>query len=190
MTRKIGKRPVFLLSILFLCVTNIWSHFSTSYDCLLASRIVGGFLTAAGDAPVSGVAADLFYFHERGHALMIFNLAISAGAFLGPFLNAYISQYLGWPWMCGIMSIASGVTFLVAIVLIRETAYVPGDGVRDLDRAAETYEAKRGWASSLSMTRGLDREASFFSWVSGTMQLMAYPPVWVGGLTVGFFIGW
>ena len=121
---------------------------------------------------------------------MIFNLAISSGAFFGPLLNAYITQYLGWTWMCGIMAIASGVTFLVAILLVRETAYIAIDGVRDLGRAGETYKAERKWASSLSIARGLDREASFFGWVSTTVQLMAYPPVWVSGLTVGFFIGW
>lgn len=190
MTRKIGKRPVYLLSILFLCVTNIWSFFAKSYGNLLASRIVGGFLTAASDAPVPSVAADLFYFHERGHALMIFNIAISAGAFFGPFINAYITQYLGWKWTCGVMAIASAATFILAVPIIKETAYITPDGVRDLDRPAETYEAKRSWAASMSLTQGIDRKASFFRWVFGTVQLMAYPPVLVSGLTVGVFIGW
>jgi MFS family permease len=190
MTRKVGKRPVYLVSILFLCVTNIWSYFAKSYGNLLASRVVGGFLTAASDAPVPSVATDLFYFHERGHALMIFNVAISAGAFFGPFINAYITQYLGWAWMCGVMAIVSGVTFIVAITLIKETAYIIPTGVRDLERSAETYESKRSWASSMSLTRGFDPEASFFRWVFETVQLMAYPPIWVSGLTVGVFIGW
>jgi MFS family permease len=190
MARKIGKRPVYLISILFLCITNIWSYFAKSYGNLLAARVVGGFLTAASDAPVPSVAADLFYFHERGHALMIFNISISAGAFFGPFINAYITQYLGWPWMCGIMAIASGVTFIIAVPLIKETAYILPDGIRDLDLPAEAYEAKKTWAYSMSLTKGVDRKASFFRWVFGTVQLMAYPPVWVGGLTVGVFIGW
>ncbi|KAJ5991773.1 hypothetical protein N7451_007497 [Penicillium sp. IBT 35674x] len=189
MSRKIGKRPVYLLSILFLCVTNIWSYFSKSYGNLLASRLVGGFLTAASDAPVSSVAADLFYFHERGRTLMIFNIAISSGAFLGPFINAYITQYLGWPWMCGVMAIVSGATFIVAILLVKETAYIVPDGVRDLDRSAETYAPKKSWAASMSLTDGIDRDASFFKWAFETAQLIAYPPIWFSGLTVGLFIG-
>ncbi|KAL1884968.1 hypothetical protein Plec18167_001625 [Paecilomyces lecythidis] len=189
MTRKIGKRPVYLASILFLCITNIWSYFSKSYGNLLASRLVGGFLTAASDAPVPSVAADLFYFHERGHTLMIFNVAISAGAFLGPCINAYITQYLGWPWMCGVMAIASAATFVLAIPLVKETGYIVPDGVRELDRPAETYEPKRSWAASMSLTAGINHKASFFEWVFETVQLMAYPPIWVSGLTVGLFIG-
>ncbi|KAJ5717103.1 hypothetical protein N7488_002749 [Penicillium malachiteum] len=184
LTRKFGKRPVYLVSILFLCVTNIWSHFAKSYGNLLASRVVGGFLTAASDAPVSSVAADLFYFHERGHTLMIFNIAISSGAFLGPFINAYITQYLGWPWMCGIMASASGATFILAIPLVKETAYIIPDGVRDLDRSAETYAPKTSWAASMSVTAGMDPDASFFRWVFETVQLFAYPPIWYSGLTL------
>ncbi|KAJ5728927.1 uncharacterized protein N7483_003435 [Penicillium malachiteum] len=187
--RKIGKRPVYLLSILFLCFTNIWSYYSRSYGNLLASRIVGGFLTAASDAPVSSVAADLFYFHERGHTLMIFNIAISSGAFFGPFINAYITQYLGWPWMCGVMAIASGATFIPAVLLVKETAYIVPFGVRDLDQSAETYAPKRSWVASMSLTAGINRDASFLKWVFETAQLFAYPPIWFSGLTVGLFIG-
>jgi MFS family permease len=190
LARIIGKRPIYLASIFCLCVTNIWGYFSTSYESLLASRIVGGFLTAAADAPVSGVVADLFYFHERGHAMMMFHVAISAGAFVGPFLDAYITEYAGWQWMCGVMAILSGVSFLFAALLIRETAYVVVDGPRDLEKPATAYPEKQGWLAYLSLTRGFDRNASFLGWVFETVKILAYPPVWVSGLTVGLFIGW
>jgi MFS family permease len=189
LTRIIGKRPSYLLGILFLCVTNIWSYFSTSYGNLLASRVVGGFLTAVADAPVPSVVADLFYFHERGHTMMMFNVAISAGAFLGPLINAYITQFAGWKWMCGVMAIASGVTFLAAVILVKETAYLV-EGPRDLEKPSSGYPAKRGRMASLSLTRGYDKHASFFHWVTRTIMLIVYPPVFIAGLTVGLFIGW
>ncbi|KAJ5150827.1 uncharacterized protein N7482_010079 [Penicillium canariense] len=142
MARKIGKRPVYLVSILFLCITNIWSYFSKSY-----------------------------------------------GAFFGPFINAYITQYLGWHWMCGVMAIVSAVTFIFAVPLVRETAYIVPNGVRELDRSAEMYAPKRSWAASMSLTAGINQDASFFEWVFETLQLMGYPPIWFSGLTVGLFIG-
>jgi MFS family permease len=189
LTRIIGKRPVYLASILFLCITNIWSYFSSSYASLLASRIIGGLMTAAADAPVPSLVADLFFFHERGNAMMIFHFCISAGAFGGPFVNAYLTQYDGWRWMCGVMAIVSGVTFLVGLVTIRETAYVV-HGPRDLAKPEEDYPAKRPWLAELSLTRGFNSEASFFGWLLKTVSLVAYPPVWIAGLTVGLFIGW
>lgn len=187
--RIIGKRPGYLLSLLSLSVVNIWGFFSTSYGSLLASRIVGGFVTAAGEAPVSSVVADLFFFHERGHALMFFNLSIFSGAFLGPLINAYITQYLGWKWICGVMAIVSGASFVAGLLLIKETAYVVGSEGRDLSKPASAYPSKVGWASSLGLTAGYDRDASFIRWMFGTVVLVAYPPVLVTGLICGMYIG-
>lgn len=189
LSRTIGKRPSYLLSILGVCVTNIWSYFAGSYGNLLAARLVGGFLSAAGDAPVSSVVTDLFYFHERGHTMMMFNMAISSGAFLGPLINAYIVEYVGWQWMCGVMAVASGATFVISILLLKETAYVVEYG-RSLDRPQSEYPPKRPRLASLSLTAGYDKNASFVAWMLRCVVLFGYPPVLVAGLTVGLFIGW
>lgn len=188
--RIVGKRPAYLASLLFLCITNLWSYFSSSYGSLLASRIIVGLLTAAANAPVPSVVADLFYFHERGHMMMFFNVAISSGAFLGPLVNAYITQYAGWEWICGVMAIVSGVTFLAAVALLKETAYVVGNGGRDLVKPAEAYPPKKSWVSSLGLTAGYDMHTSFFSWLARTVILVLYPPVVIAGFTCGLFIGW
>jgi MFS family permease len=79
MMRIVGKRPVYLASLLLLMATSIWGYFTHSYGSLLASRILGGFMSAAADATVPSVVADLFYFHKRGHCMMMFHTAISAG---------------------------------------------------------------------------------------------------------------
>ncbi|KAJ4394659.1 hypothetical protein N0V93_003878 [Gnomoniopsis smithogilvyi] len=187
--RIIGKRPGFIVSFLFLCVTNIWGYYSTSYGSLLASRMASAFLTAAGDAPVPSVVADLFFFHERGHVMMCFSLAISAGTFVGPLFNAYITEYLGWKWICGVMAIVSGVSFIASLVLIKETAYVVGPEGRDLSRPATEFPPKRKWKASLGFSLGYDRQASFFGWIAQTLTLFAYPPVVLAGLICGVFVG-
>lgn len=188
--RIVGKRPGFVVSFLFLCITNIWGYYSTSYGSLLASRLASGFLTAAGDAPVPSVVADLFFLHERGHAMMFFSLAISAGAFVGPLFNGYITEYLGWKWICGVMAIISGISFLGSFVLIKETAYVIGPEGTDLMRSASDYPPKRTWGASLGFSVGYDRHASFFRWIAQTLILFAYPPVVLAGLICGMFVGW
>lgn len=185
--RIVGKRPVYLVSMLLLAATNIWGYLAKSFGSLLASRLIGGFMSAAADAPVPSVVADLFYFHERGHCMMIFHTAISAGIFLGPLINAYIVQYAGWRWMCGFMAIASAVNCLVAIFTIHETAYKREEV--DLERPAAEYADKKGWWSSLSITSGYDPEASFWSWLANTVVLLAYPPVVFVGVTIGVFVG-
>jgi MFS family permease len=72
--RILGKRPVYLLSLLSLVLTNIWSYYASTYSNLLASRLVGGFLAAAADATVPAIVADLFFAHERGACMIIFHM--------------------------------------------------------------------------------------------------------------------
>jgi MFS family permease len=188
MMRIFGKRPVYLASLLLLTVTNIWGYYAHSYNNLLASRIIGGFMSAAADATVPSVVADLFYFHERGHCMMFFHLAISGGVFLGPLINAYLVQYAGWRWMLAFVAIASSVTFIIGFFTIIETAY--SREKVDLELPAEAYPPKRSYLSSLSLGHGYDREASFFRWIVSTLSLLAYPPVIIVGLTIGVCVGW
>jgi len=145
-------------------------------------------MSAAADATVPAVVADLFFFHERGHCMMMFHTAISAGVFLGPLINAYIVQYAGWRWMCGFMAIAASITFLVGCLTIHETAY-KRERV-NLERSQADYSPKKSWLTSLSLTSGYDPEASFFGWLENTLVLLAYPPVVFVGLTIGVFVGW
>ena len=65
--RIIGKRPVYLASLLLLVATNIWGYFSHSYGSLLASRLLGGFFSAAADAtvPVWLTLTQILYFIIR-----------------------------------------------------------------------------------------------------------------------------
>jgi MFS family permease len=186
--RITGKRPAYLVSMLLLVLTNIWGYFSSTYASLLVSRLIGGFAVATADAPVPGVVADLFFFHERGHCMMIFHTAISTGVFLGPLINGYIVQYAGWRWMMGFTAIAASVTFLVGIFTIHESAYAREKV--DGNLSALEYPPERSWREELSLTRGYDRDASFGKWVCSTLAILGYPPVLVVGLTIGVCVGW
>ncbi len=186
--RIIGKRPVYLISLFFLIIANIWSYFSHSYGSLLGSRLVGGFIGAAADAPVPSIVADLFFFHERGHCMMMFHTAISAGVFLGPLINAYITQYAGWRWMCGFTAVACAATFVVGFFTIRETSYKRE--TIGMDLPAAEYAPKKGWIAHLSVTSGYDRDASLWRWLGNTLVLLAYPPVLFVGVIIGVFVGW
>lgn len=46
----IGKRPVFVLCSLVLLVCNIWSAIATSYESLLAARLVASITGSATEA--------------------------------------------------------------------------------------------------------------------------------------------
>ena len=186
--RVVGKRPVYLISLLIFVAANIWSRETHAYGSLLASRMVSAFAASAADATVPSLVADLFFVHERGHCMMLFHFALSCGFFLGPLISAYITQEAGWRWSCGFLAIAGGVTFLVGFFTIRETNYPRPKA--DITLHTLTYPAKKNFISWLSVTNGYDKEGSFFGTFWRIIYLFAYPPIIWTGLTVGSFVGW
>lgn len=180
--RVIGKRPVYLLAMLMLCMMNVWSSQATSYGELLASRIVSGFAAAAADATVPAVVADMVAAKDRGHFMMFFHLAMTAGLFLGPLINAYLVQEQDWRWMCYFLAIAVGVVFLVAVFTIRETSY--------LKRHHAEPNRKRSQWQWMSLTVGFNREASFIQTLLDILANATYPPLIWCSLTIGISVGW
>jgi MFS family permease len=122
--RYVGKRPVYLMSLLLLAVINIWRYKATSFNSLLAASIASGFTASAGDAAVTAVVDDLFFVHERGTLMMIFHMALSCGFFLGPLINAYVVQYSSWRTECLWNAIASFATWAVAILTAHESSSI------------------------------------------------------------------
>ncbi|KAH6645112.1 polyamine transporter [Truncatella angustata] len=186
--RCIGKRPIYLVSLLLMTGSNVWSYEAGTYASLLASRIVSGFACAAADATVPAVVADLFFVHERGHWMMIYHLALSGGFFLGPLIMAYIVQGAGWRWMCGVLAIAGAATFVVGIFTIRESTYKRAQAEATLPASA--YPAKRTIVQNLDVLRGINREESFWGIVWNMVVMMAYLPITWTGFTIGVFVGW
>ncbi|PYI00526.1 MFS general substrate transporter [Aspergillus sclerotiicarbonarius CBS 121057] len=178
--RVIGKRPVYLISMLLLSTMNVWSSRATSYGELLAARILSGFAAAAADATVPAVVGDMVAPHERGHYLMIFHLALTSGLFLGPLINAYLVQDEDWRWMCYFLAVAVGAVFLVAVFTIRETTYLP----RHVSSQRREY---RDW---LSLTRGYTPDASFLRTVWDILRNAAYPQLLWCSFTIGVSVGW
>ncbi|KAJ5668692.1 MFS general substrate transporter [Penicillium macrosclerotiorum] len=180
--RVIGKRPVYLLAMLGLCMMNVWSSQATSYGELLAARICSGFPAAAADATVPAVVADMVPAADRGHYMMIFHLALTAGLFLGPVINAYLIQDENWRWMCYFLAIAVGVVLLIAIFTIRETSYI-----KHRSAALGRKRSQREW---MSLSVGFNRDASFLQALLDILANTAYPPLIWCSLTIGISVGW
>ncbi|KAJ6090308.1 hypothetical protein N7486_009123 [Penicillium sp. IBT 16267x] len=167
--RVIGKRPV------------LSSDAAALHDESLASRILSGFAAAAADATVPAVVADMVAVQDRGHYMMIFHLAMTAGLFVGPLTNAYLVQQQNWRWMYYFLAIAVGVVLVIATFTIRETTY--------LKKRSESRE-KRSQLQWMSLTLGSNREASFLQALLDILANAAYPPLIWCSLTIGISVGW
>lgn len=188
MMRVTGKRPVFLLAILVLIFSNVWSVRAGSYASLLASRMISGIGAAAADATVPSVVAELYSIPDRGSKMMYFHLALASGIFLGPLINAYVVQEHGWRWSPAWIAIASSFVFVLAFFLIHETQY---------DRSAkgkEIHEPKRSRLSHLSLYRGFTSNSHpgkiALQALKNIFIMSTYPPILFASCLVGIFVGW
>ncbi|KAJ5083861.1 hypothetical protein NUU61_008440 [Penicillium alfredii] len=182
--RVIGKRPVYLVAMLALCMMNVWSSQATSYGELLASRILSGFAAAAADATVPAVVADMVAPQDRGHYMMFFHLAMTAGLFVGPLINAYLVQEQNWRWMCYFLAIAVGVVCVTAVFTIRETSYV------QRHQARSSPGTKRSQWQWMSLTAGYNKDASFVQAFLDILFNASYPPLIWCSLAIGISVGW
>lgn len=186
MLRTLGRRPTFLLAIPLMAAGNLWSAVAQSFGSLLGATIIASIAAGAGEAPISAVVADLFFVQQRGTMMMIFHLSLSGGFFVGPAINAALSEFVGWRWICGWIAIASCVTWVFGIFSIHETAYYH----RDVNLPHSHYGPKKTFVQQLALHSGYNKDLSVFTALYNTVAVATYPPIFWAGLTVGCFVGW
>jgi MFS family permease len=101
LAKIIGKRPVYLLSIVFLTIVNIWGAAAKSYQSFLGARIVGGFAMAPYEILVQATIGDMYFVHQRATRIAVWNLFL----------------------LCGICAIFFGVWIFLIFFFVPETAY-------------------------------------------------------------------
>ena len=121
-SQYIGKRYTILFSMVLFMATNIWSSYSSTFNGLLASRIVGGLAAGIVEALGPMIVAECFPQTQLASAMVVYSLALGAGASLGPLIAGLV--YNGthnWPWLFKITAILIGVNLLSSILMLPET---------------------------------------------------------------------
>ncbi len=95
---RIGRRPVYLLSLVLFAAGSAAAAAAPSFGVLLLGRVLQGF-GAGGIFPVaSAVVGDTFPEERRGFALGMIGAVFGLAFILGPIAGALLLQ-LGWQWI-------------------------------------------------------------------------------------------
>lgn len=124
MSELYGRQVVYLITFGIFTFFNAATCGPNSIATMVILRFFAG---AFGSSPLTnagGTMADLFTPKERGLAMSIFALAPFMGPVLGPIIGGFLAESQGWRWVHGLITIFSGVLWLVGIAMVPET-YAP-----------------------------------------------------------------
>ncbi|KAL2205516.1 MFS general substrate transporter [Sarocladium strictum] len=122
-SRKYGKRPIFVFSSILGVIGCLVAEFAPGYPQLLAGRVLQGIGSSAYESLCLSVIADLCFVHERGFyvAVVIFCLgALSNGVGI---IAGVITTNLGWQYNFHILLPFLVVQMILVIFFCPETTY-------------------------------------------------------------------
>lgn len=123
LSRKFGKRPVFLFSGMMGIIGTIIGGCANDYHLLLVGRIVQGFATSAFESIVVTVIGDMYFVHERGFRISLLNFVLGAISNLVSVITGPITTNLGWKYCFWILLPFCCVQFILMILFCPESSY-------------------------------------------------------------------
>ncbi|BGP21868.1 hypothetical protein JCM10295v2_000743 [Rhodotorula toruloides] len=121
---KYGKRPVYLLSTIFMLVGTIVASEAKTYNVLLGSRILQGIGQAVCEYLCASSINDLYFVHERGWPIALYTIALLNGINVTPPISGQVFAQLGWRWCWRIFYIATILLLVLQIFFMPETTYI------------------------------------------------------------------
>ncbi|KAH8881315.1 serine/threonine kinase 16 [Thozetella sp. PMI_491] len=218
MAKIIGRRPVYILAILIMFATSVWSACVSTYSSFLASRIVAGIGMAPYEILVQCTIADMYFVHERATRIAVWNLFLLTGISGGALIAGQIIQYNGYKWTFGVCAIFFGVLMFAVLLFVPETAYrrdslvvVPledgkdgtihmtlaheNDGDKVDERVSQSensgaQEKKKTFVQEMAIFTGTYSHAPTWKIFFRPVVLLFYPAVMWGFLVYGTTITW
>lgn len=92
LAKKIGRRPVYVISSIIMLTGSIWGALAKDYNSFLGSRMWSGLGMAPYEVLVQCTIADIYFVHERATRIALWNMFLLCGISGGALIAGYIIQ--------------------------------------------------------------------------------------------------
>lgn len=123
-SKRYGRRPVFLVSLVLSAVGNIGCAESPSYASMAVCRAITAFFISPAAAIGSAVVKETFFKKDRARYMGIWTLMVTIGVPMAPFIFGFVAYHVGYRWIYWILAITNGVQFVLYLFLGPETRYI------------------------------------------------------------------
>ncbi|KXJ93622.1 major facilitator superfamily domain-containing protein [Microdochium bolleyi] len=133
-----GRRPVFLASLIVLTLAGMWCALSASLTSHIAGRNIMSLAAGQSEALAPMMIQEMHFLHERSRKLtwFIFIQNIAVGIFF--IATQFLCAAYGWRWWYGLFTIINGVAVALSFFLVAETAFDRPDS--EMVGEASTFE--------------------------------------------------
>lgn len=183
---RYGRRPLYLMSILTQTAAALWTANVSTKSEYFISSVVTGAAASVSQTLVPMTVADLFFVHQFATMNGLFLFAQGAGAFLGPVAVGFLVDAQGWRAAVRWTAAALAFTFVLMLLLLEESTYVPSPPGKDgegpagdvLEREDEFFNRPVSWASAEDPVDLVDVNRTMTIPTRAVVRLPAPPKTW------------
>jgi hypothetical protein len=159
-------------------------------------RAVQGLAAAPLETLVSATVSELFFVHEKGKMLSIWNLFVMGGVKLGQLIASFIIQNLGFKFTFGICALIYTGILPAIYFFVPETVYFAPENPKTeviFDKSSlHVYEIvipepKRTYSQKLKIFQGRVSHAGFWVTAFKPIPLITFPAVIYAAFTYSFY---
>ncbi len=116
-----GRRPVFVVTGVLFCISQLSCAVTRSFPGLLVSRFFVGVGGSSFSSTIGGVISDIYHKEDRNTPMALFSGSALFGTGLGPLVSGFVAQNLDWRWVFWVQVITCGTCILAVITFFKET---------------------------------------------------------------------
>ncbi|KXJ86559.1 major facilitator superfamily domain-containing protein [Microdochium bolleyi] len=120
---SIGRRPVFLLSMLGCFAITEWTAYIDNFPQWAAARVLYGFMVAPVEVLPEISIPDTYFAHERGAYVGYYSLILNGSNFIAPLCAGFMNDAIGWRWVQHWAAILLAFNLVFSFFLQEESMY-------------------------------------------------------------------
>ncbi len=181
LSKQLGRKKYFLISIIGFTVASFACGLSTNFEELLLFRALQGLFGGGLQPMQQSIILDTFPPDQRQKALSITAVATIIAPVVGPLIGGYLTFDLSWHWIF-LINVPIGVVTVLGVSLIQDSAEM-----KEAMRKAPRFD----WTGTIFITLalgcmelGADRGEDY-DWLSSNfIRVMFVPSIidYVGGV--------
>lgn len=129
----LGRRRVYLLSVLLFTVASAFCGLSRTLGQLIFFRVVQGLGGGALQPIAQAIMRETFPPEEQGQAMGFFGMIVLLGPAIGPTLGGWLTDNYSWPWIFFVNLPVGALALVMGSQFIIDPPYMRGRGLQRID---------------------------------------------------------